>query len=113
MVKTLMIGKIEVRRKRGQQRIRWLEGITNSMDMSLGKLQEMVKDSLVCCSPWIAELDMTVTEQQQHRYLNVVMIFAHFFFLEYEISTRLEPLSVVILVFNEDHAIINTKQTFV
>ena len=56
---------------------------------------------------------MTVTEQQQHRYLNVVMIFAHLFFLEYEVSTRLEPLSVVILVFNEDHAIINTKQTFV
>ena len=53
------------------------------------------------------------TEQQQHRYLNVVMIFAHLFFLEYEVSTRLEPLSVVILVFNEDHAIINTKQTFV
>ena len=56
---------------------------------------------------------MTVTEQQQHIYLNVVMIFAHLFFLEYEVSTRLEPLSLVILVFNEDHAIINTKQTFV
>ena len=66
-----MLGKIEGRRRRGQQRTRWLEGIIESRALSLNKLREMVKDREACpacCSSWDRRVRCDLMTEQQHSF---------------------------------------------
>ena len=72
--KTLLLGKIQGRRRKAQQRMRWLDGITNSMNMSLSKLQEMVKNREAWCAAVQRAGHDLATEQQQSDWKDAVFI---------------------------------------
>ena len=65
----MMLGKIEGRRRKEQQRIRWLEGVTDSRDMSLSKLREIVKDM----EAWCAAVHWVIKSWTQHQIINTLL----------------------------------------
>ena len=70
-----MLGKIEDRRRKGQQRMRWLDAITNSMNMSLSKLGDGGgQGSLACCSPW-GHKESDMIEQLNNNFVDLVIFF--------------------------------------
>ena len=76
---TLMLGRIEGRRSRGQQRMRWLDGITNSMDMGLGRLRELVMDREVLCAAVYGVTKSQTRLSLQSNYLSNLLL-SNFFY---------------------------------
>ena len=99
--KTLMLGKIEGRRRMGWQRMRWLDGIADWMDMSFGKLKQLVMDreALVCFSPWgCKELDTTVRTELSWTDLSSVYLFAELSFVSWRSLAHFSKLDCFLLL---------------
>ena len=89
--KTLMLGNIEGGRRRGQQRMRWLNGITDSMNTNLSKLWEMVmKRNLECCSPW-GHKELDTTERLNWIELNWYILRVYYFLISFPRCIGFDP----------------------
>ena len=111
--KTLMLGKTEGRRRRGWQRMRWLDGIPDSTDMSLSKLRELLIDrqgGLVCCSPWDCK-ESDTTERLNWTELLVYYIFC--FSVTKSCLMLCDPMDCSTLGFPVLHYLLKFAQTHV
>ena len=105
--KTLMLGKIEGRRRRGQQRMRWLDGITDLMDMNLGKLG--VSDGqggLACCSPW-GHKELDTTEWLNWTEITILLIWSSVYSTQYFFCWKVCVLCVYVVVCECDWILTN------
>ena len=109
--KTLMLGKIEGKRRRGQQRTRWLDGITDLMDMSLSKLWDMVKDREAWCAVWGCKVS-DIAERMTKTTLNIFNLNSNIMSISHVIKNSLRIQFYNFISFLYMESIINLTAIF-